>query len=223
MVDSAELGIDLWWSLILKLEWNRSGSEKLINLGFNLIFGGASVSEISDIVLFSHWLLSNWRLFKRSFLWHDILWRSSLGQLLVVIGMYSIFLVFSDLVYDWLDLMEFESLILKFLTVPGMLVIEEFLIINFHFFKLLVVNSISFNKLMHLFFVLLLFSLDVVDDVRDLRVDVVTFLHDSVGVVSGVINSLDPLLFLSVKFILVFSFYIYNSVCFRLNVVTFSL
>lgn len=51
----------------------------------------------------------------------------------------------------------------------------------------------------------------------------VSLLDDAVGVVSGVIDLLNPLLFLSVKLVLVFSFYIYNSVCFRLNVVTFSL
>ena len=104
-----------------------------------------------------------------------------------------------------------------------MLVIQELLIVNFHFFKLLVVNSISFNNVIHLVFVLLLFSVDIVTHIRNLGLDVVSLLNDSVGVISGVIDLLNPLLFFSVKLVLVFSFYIYNSVCFRLNVVTFSL
>jgi len=125
---------------------------------------------------------------------------------LVVISLDSVFLVFSNLVNDRLDLMVLDSFGFELFAVSSVLVVEELLIINFHLFKLLVVNLISFNKLVHFFFMLLLFSLDVICHVRDLGVNVVAFLHEHVGVVSGVVDLLYPLLFLSVHFVLVFSF-----------------
>ena len=126
--------------------------------------------------------------------------------MLVVICLDSVLLVLSNLVNHRLDLMVLDSLSFELFAVSSMLVIEGLLVINFHFFKLLVVDLVSLDKLVHILLMLLLFSLDVIDHVRDLGVDVVTFLHEDVCVVSSVVNLLYPLLFLSVHFVLVFSF-----------------
>lgn len=207
MVYSSELRIHERLVLVLELERNWGHSEKLIDLSLNLVFTSSSVAEISDKMLFPD-RHSNWRnsFLDRRFLWHNILWWSFLRQVLVVISLDSVFLVFSNLVNDRLDLMVLDSFGFELFAVSSVLVIEELLIINFHLFKLLVVNLISFNKLVHFFFMLLLFSLDVICHVGDLGVNVVAFLHEHVGVVSGVVDLLDPLLFLSVHFVLVFSF-----------------
>lgn len=125
---------------------------------------------------------------------------------MVIISLYSKFLVFFNLINNRLDLVKLYSLCIKLFTISCMLVIKEFLIINFHFFKLLVVNSICFNNISHLIFMLLPLSIDIISDIWNLSINVVSFLNDTIRLVSSIINLFNPLLFFSVKLVLVFSF-----------------
>ena len=209
-------------------KWNWSGSEKFIALLLNLILSDLVSWEGLHKMLLNWRLGSSWRLFRDrvSLYWFvvDILLSLSLlRKLLVVILVNSNLHVSLNLFNSWLDLVILGSFKFEFFTVSSMLIIEEFLIVYFHFFKFLIVDSVSLDEFMHFFFVLFLFPVNFFVDLWDLSMNMISFLNNAIGMISGIINLLDPSLFFFVKFILILSFDLLDSVSLRLNMVSSSL
>lgn len=110
LVHGSELSINHWRGWVLELEWNWSCSEKIVNLSLDFVLGSSSGSEVCDEVLLPWWWHSYRRLLWRGFLWHKELLRSFFRQVSVVVSLYSIFLVFFDLINDRLYLVELDPL-----------------------------------------------------------------------------------------------------------------
>ena len=60
LVHGSELSVHHWRRWVLELEWDWSGSEKIVNLSLNFVFGGSSCSEVGDKVLLPWWWHSYW-------------------------------------------------------------------------------------------------------------------------------------------------------------------
>lgn len=110
LVHGSELSVNHWRRWVLELEWDWSGSKKIVNLSLDFILSSSSGSEVGDEVLLPWRWHSDRRLLWRGFLWHKELLRSLLRQVSVVVSLYSIFLVFFDLINNRLDLVELDPL-----------------------------------------------------------------------------------------------------------------
>lgn len=110
LVHGSELSVHHWRRWVLELEWDWSSSEKIVNLSLDFVLSSPPGSEVGDEVLLPWWWHSYRRFLWRGFLWHKELLRSFLRQVSVVVSLYSIFLVFFDLINNWLYLVELDPL-----------------------------------------------------------------------------------------------------------------